>query len=325
MILVLVVIGSVTFTHQRSGDAVAPAAGGTATYGVQRTAKSGRPLWRDAGCLELTYDAATISPAEAKVIDAAFEAWTTAAASCGQIVATSTRRDRPPAARDELSTVHIRRDRWCNPGNAFEPEVCYAKDAAAVTRLLFIDDPTDPDDGKIIEADIELNAVDFVLLDVGHPAAGKITSKPVLDLLAVATHEAGHALGLAHNCGTGTEAWPTDHAGEPVPSCDAAVTDVRAATMFYLVAPQTMHARSVEPSDTAGVCSIVHSLTCEPVVTGGCSTRRGSAGWLALLAVVSLIRSRRVSASSSSADRDARSRRPSACTRRPRARRPTAG
>src|SRR5262245_14197907 len=30
---------------------------GTATYGVQRTARSGKPLWRASGCIELVYDA----------------------------------------------------------------------------------------------------------------------------------------------------------------------------------------------------------------------------------------------------------------------------
>ncbi|HEY5948204.1 MAG TPA: hypothetical protein VIV40_22060, partial [Kofleriaceae bacterium] len=157
-------------------NAIAPV-DGTASYGVQRTTKSGKPLWRDQGCIDLVYDATSIDVATAKVIDAAFATWSTATLSCGHVVATSTRRPKPAAGRDELSTVRIYTDRWCNPGTPLEPEICYAKEASAVTRLLFVDDPTDGDDGKIIDADVELNAVDYVL--ARPDAATPTTTKPV--------------------------------------------------------------------------------------------------------------------------------------------------
>jgi hypothetical protein len=277
---------------------------GNATYGVQRTAKSGTPLWRDGGCLDLTYDAVSISAAQARVIDAAFATWSTATAGCGQLVVTSTRRTNPTSARDELSTVRIRRDRWCNPGNAFEPEVCYAKEASAVTRLLFIDDPDDSDDGKIVDADIELNAVDYVLL--APTDAAPTTSKPVLDLQAVATHEAGHVLGLAHNCGTGDEAWPADHAGTAVPACTTMTPSVRSATMYYAVAPGDVGARSIETPDVVGACRLARGLSCDAYVTGGCSAGGGGrgGGWLVLVLVAI------ITAASSSVNRGARSRRP---------------
>ena len=288
-------------------------ADGTATYGVQRTAKSGRPLWRDTGCLELTYDSITISVDAARAIDLAFAAWSAATASCGHVVATSTRRANPASRRDGISTVRIRVDRWCNPGTPLEPPICYAKEASAVTRLLFVDDPADPDDGKILEADIELNAVDYVLLAPGE-AAPAMATRPALDLLAVATHEAGHALGLAHNCGTGREPWPSDHAGTAVPACATAAPAVRAATMYFAVAPGDVGARSVEASDAAGACVLARELTCESYVEGGCKAARGGAGlWLGALGFAGvgfgLRRTRRrdaaTAASSSSADRGA--------------------
>ena len=83
--------------------------GGTATYGVQRTIKSRKPLWRAGGCVELTYDAWSIHPPRAKLIDAAFAAWSAAAIGCGRVVVTSTRQANPSSAR--LSALSDSRSR----------------------------------------------------------------------------------------------------------------------------------------------------------------------------------------------------------------------
>jgi hypothetical protein len=40
-------------------------AGGNAAYGVQRTQHTHTPVWRDSGCIDLIYDAGTISTASA--------------------------------------------------------------------------------------------------------------------------------------------------------------------------------------------------------------------------------------------------------------------
>ena len=258
--------------------------GGTATYGVQRTTHSQKPLWRDDGCITLEYDSTTISVAAGQAIDDAFAAWSdaTVGASCGRVTVTGIRTPNPPSSQDGRNTVHILHDRWCHPASIAEPEICYDHSASAVTRVLFVDDPSDPDDGKILEIDMDLNAVDYELLAPGDIAT---TTKPALDLQAVATHEAGHALGLAHDCGTGLEPWPTDRDGTAVPECADASPAVRAATMFYVVAPNDTSARTVEASDVTGACAVVAGLSCEADVDGGCSTN-GGGGWLGCVSVL---------------------------------------
>src|SRR5262245_11187272 len=88
-------------------------AGGNASYGVHRTTKSGKPLWRDEGCLEMAYDTTSVTPAIAAVLDAAFATWNAATAQCGGVAFSSYRAPDLATARDGLSTVHVRTDRWC--------------------------------------------------------------------------------------------------------------------------------------------------------------------------------------------------------------------
>jgi len=257
---------------------IASLVGGNASYGVQRTSKSGKPLWRDEGCLDMAYDTTSVTPEIATVLDAAFATWNTATAQCGGVSFSSYRAPDLATTRDGLSTVHVRTDRWCRPASATEPELCYAPEASAVTRLVFVDDPNDPEDGKILEADMELNAVNFTLLVPGQTApAGAIA----VDLQSVVTHEAGHVLGLAHDCGTGAEPWPMDHAGNLVPACDSGEPSVTAATMFFQINPGEVSARTVEAGDTTGACILVRDLVCERRIEAGCSaTRRDGSLWM---------------------------------------------
>jgi hypothetical protein len=273
------------YSHQPSktpvlAAAVEPAPGG-ATYGLQRTNISGKPLWRDSGCIDVVYDADTISNAMAKVISESFAAWSLATdqAACGSLAVSHSFARGIGAVADGITTIRVRTDSW-----PYDPA------AAAVTRVVFVDSPFSEVDGKIVEADMELNAVDFAFVLPGEVAPS--SSKPALYVRAVVTHEIGHLLGLGHDCGTGAEPWPADQAGQGVPACDAAGPSTQAATMYYAVGNLDDAPSTLEPADVAGACVIAHALTCEGDAVGGCNAvPRGSRGgtWLVLVGLVVLL------------------------------------
>jgi hypothetical protein len=290
----------VRYTHQptllRAGDAVAlelagdvvigvgatmaQVAPGTASYGVQRTNSSDRPLWRDSGCIGMVYDTNTVPAKYVDTLDAGFAAWTTATHGCAELSFTRELMPYASATRDGISTLHVRSDAWP-----------YAPEATAVTRLAFIDIPGDPDDGKILDADMEINAVSFTLAIPSEMTPGAI------DLAGVITHEAGHVLGLAHDCGTGNEPWPRDLAGNAVPACDGLAADspTLTATMYVSLAPGDTSKRTLESADTGGACKLTSGAVCTVAdydADTGCSSGRGG-GWLAALLLGRACSSRR--------------------------------
>jgi hypothetical protein len=192
-----------------------------------------------------------------------------------------------PALLDGTSRMTFRRQTWCKePRDDNDP--CYDPFALAVTSVF-----ARKSDGEIVDADVELNAVNFTWSDLVRKPDPTMNLQ---DLQNTLTHEFGHFIGLDHTCflaGT-PPAGLVDDQGRPVPTCDHASDEIQATTMFAAVIPGDLERRTLSPDDIRAVCSLYPPMD-ELVESGnpqGCalaSRSQGAAaiacgglGWLAI-------------------------------------------
>lgn len=144
--------------------------------------------------------------------------------------------------------------------------------AAGITTVFFIDAEGNKEDGRILDADIELNGEYFSFTTTGDIRK--------TDLENALVHEMGHMMGLDHTCDDGQRnPVPLDNSGNVIPSCSlrnlpAVVTE---ATMYNFTAAGETKKRSPEAGDIAGICETYPLADapgdCVPVDLsgGGCS------------------------------------------------------
>lgn len=160
---------------------------------------------------------------------------------------------------------------WVNEGWKHE------KMAAAITTVFFLEKQGNPLDGRILDADMEINDQWFTFATNG--AQGKT------DVENTITHELGHVMGLDHPCYDTTLPRPVDDKGNPIPDCAAVIGSSRAdykamreVTMYNYAEPGETKKRSPEEDDIRGICETYPIAQdpgiCQPVTygdDGGCS------------------------------------------------------
>lgn len=180
--------------------------------------------------------------------------------------------------------------------DCFEDQTPGDLSIVALTSVLY-----EPDTGRIVDADIEVNGWDGVPGNVSDGSTGPLhgwyftcdrqAGWPecatygqggcyYIDLQNTLTHEVGHFIGLAHNC------------GDPgLPACGPAFAD---ATMYPNTSPGDLQKRSLSDDDVAGLCAIY------PDRSGGsgCASAGAPGVGAALLALLALRLRRRAARSS---------------------------
>jgi MYXO-CTERM domain-containing protein len=293
-------------------------------YVRSRTSKSGKALaWQGSSCAYITPDSAgtpDLSLADVTAaIDASAQTWSEVPCSYFRLNVDapephgSAVLDKPQG----LNYVVFRTDKWCPP-DASEP--CYDPNATALTTVFYIDRPGEADDGRILDADVEVNNLDFAFTVDGTPPPDT-HGRPVADVQNTLTHEFGHLLGLDHTCYDGwnpcengkcktnqvtctteLDCYPVDDTGAKIPNCnDALPPKVTGATMYNYASAGDTSKRTLSQDDVDGVCNIYPTASdpgvCSRVDTGGdsgCAAGgRPAAPALLLLALGALLLRRR--------------------------------
>ena len=242
------------------GTSGSSATGGTRMPFVRTVASRTRaPLAWESGCAIVTFHAGGTShvagDGEFAEMEASLARWLDATGGCSYLDLRLGEPARREVGLDGTNLVIYREETWCRPATDEDPEECYDPSAAGLTTLFFIDDADSERNGAILDADIEMNAVDFAIARDGqttHP------ERCVSEISNTFTHEVGHLMGLDHTCFAGGERLEDDQ-GDLQPNCDPAdalTPEQRDATMYNFQECAESKKATPEPDDVDGVCSV---------------------------------------------------------------------
>jgi hypothetical protein len=231
--------------------------------------KAGHPLYWESGCVFVTVDDAgtTAIPGDGEfpIIDAAIAEWNDKTASCSYLKVINEGRKTLNVANDKVNLIKfhdtpcicedgIHPTSWgCVPAVGKVPAYCYAPQAAGITNAFYVDNKASSRDGAILDADIEINGVDFAISVNGQ----SLGSGSMSELQNTLTHELGHLHGLEHPCLASGDPQRVDNLGNPVPQC-VFVTDTRIteATMYNFQDPGETKKETLSPDDIAAICEV---------------------------------------------------------------------
>lgn len=270
--------------------------------------KAGRSLYWESGCVFVTVDAAgtTAIPGDGEfaIIDASIDTWNNNTASCSYLKVINEGKKAHEVGNDKVNVIKFRDTTWGRPAIGNDPPRNYAAAAAAITTAVYVDDDTSSRDGAIIDADIDINAVNFAV-SVNGQSMGTDCKAELQNTL---THELGHLHGLEHPCLAGSDPQRVDNLGNPVPSCFGPLPSrITEATMYNFQDCGETKKESLSQDDIDAICQIYPTNkdpgSCDHVGTstgGCCSASRGPNGpvgslLLASSTVLLLLRRRKTS------------------------------
>ena len=235
---------------------------------------------------------AIAADAEASVIVQSITTWNASTASCSYLNLVDLGAVASEIGNDGVNLIKFRDTEWCRPAVDGNEQHCFSHQASGITTLLFVDDAGNDRNGEIVDADIELNGVDFAISTNGQ-SESQLGCKA--DLANTLVHELGHLLGLGHTCLGPADSPRNDGAGNPVPLCsetiDATIID---STMYPFQACGETSKASLSADDASAICTI-YPLADDPGACegpddlgGGCCDQGGGAGGPLTLALATL-------------------------------------
>ena len=270
--------------------------------------KNGKYLKWESGCAFVTIDDAGTTAIngddEFPVIEASINTWNsvTDTPTCSYFSVMSLGRQAHEVGNDKINMIKFRDTTWCRPAVGDDPARCYAAAAAGITTATYVDDAKSSRDGAILDADIELNGVNFAISINGVTTSRQPCKAELQNTL---THELGHLHGLEHPCLAPGDPPRKDDKGNAVPSCDmTSDPNILNATMYNFQQCGEAAKESLSPDDIRAICEIYpiaedpHS--CGPVQkpSAGCcsaSVAPGGSFLLAGMTALFLLRRRKTS------------------------------
>jgi MYXO-CTERM domain-containing protein len=191
---------------------------------------------------------------EFPIIDASIATWNNAGGpSCSYLQIMSDARGALEVGSDGVNLIKFRDTTWGRPAAGNDPPRMYPPAAAGFTTLAYVDDGS-ARDGALLDADIEINGVNFAISVNGLTGSSQACR---VELQNGLTHELGHLHGLEHTCLGGGDPPRLDNVGNPVPSCET-TTDPRIldATMYNFQSCGETTKESLSPDDIQAKCDI---------------------------------------------------------------------
>ena len=163
----------------------------------------------------------------------------------------------------------MRTGAWCR--DPADMTNCHDVSQVALTTVFSRNHPGAFDDGLILEADIEINDVDYQWAVIPDGPISAVDYLGEYDLTSALTHEAGHFIGLAHVCGLPGDPVRYDDHGDPTPECTAIGAEqyqvITSATMYPTMNPADVSLRSLSDDDIEAACTLYPATS---TVVGGC-------------------------------------------------------
>lgn len=264
--------------------------------------KAGNSLFWESGCVFFVVDQdgtkALPGDTELQIIDQAVETWNVASATCSYLTLKKSGTASKEVGKDYTNVIKIRDSSWCRPKIKDDPARCYSDAAAGITTAVYVDDARSARDGAIVDADVEINGVNFAISSGGVTLS---TGGCKAELLNTLTHELGHLVGLEHPCLAAGDPQRIDDLGRAVPSCGATSDPkITEATMYNFQDCGETKKETLEANDIGFLCKVYPTAedpgTCaavEPSVPGCCSASTEPLPALALLGFIGLVLGRR--------------------------------